>query len=91
MTAGPPSGGAAPLIASRTVWSGGPLASIGCRLAQSISGCAAGFTAPRFVMYGAETCELVGASAREFSAQLRKHYELIGRIAKAARIQPAEH
>jgi len=38
-----------------------------------------------------EGLELVGSSPQEFLAQLRKHYELIGRIAKAANIRPTEH
>ena len=38
-----------------------------------------------------EGLELVGSSPQEFLAQLRKQRELIGRIAKAANIQPAEH
>ncbi len=49
-------------IASRSACSGGPVTSTGVRLAQSIAGFAAGFTGPRFVRYGAATCELVGAS-----------------------------
>ena len=40
---------------------------------------------------GEEGFELVGSSPREFSAQLRKQYELIARIAKAADIRPTEH
>src|SRR5437899_918542 len=47
---GSASGGAAPLIASSSCWSGGPPGSIGCRLEQSTSGLAAGFTGPRSVM-----------------------------------------
>lgn len=40
---------------------------------------------------GEEGFELVGSSPKEFAASLRKQYELIGRIAKAANIRPAEH
>jgi tripartite-type tricarboxylate transporter receptor subunit TctC len=38
-----------------------------------------------------EGFEIVGNSPKEFSATLRKQYELIGRIAKAANIRPSEH
>jgi tripartite-type tricarboxylate transporter receptor subunit TctC len=38
-----------------------------------------------------EGFELVGNSPKEFTAELRKQYALIGRIAKAARVQPGEH
>lgn len=38
-----------------------------------------------------EGLELVGNSPQEFLAQLRKQYELIGRIAKAANIRPTDH
>ena len=38
-----------------------------------------------------EGLEPVGTSSKEFMASLRKQYELIGRIAKAANIQPSEH
>jgi len=38
-----------------------------------------------------EGLEIVGSSPKEFTANLRKQTELIGRIAKAANIQPTEH
>jgi hypothetical protein len=40
---------------------------------------------------GEEGLELSGGSPREFSLQLRKQHDLIGRIARAAKILPTEH
>jgi tripartite-type tricarboxylate transporter receptor subunit TctC len=38
-----------------------------------------------------EGIELIGSSSSDFSALLRKQHDLIGRIAKAANIRPADH
>ena len=40
---------------------------------------------------GEEGLQLIGNSAQEFLAQIRKQHELIGRIAKVANIRPTDH